>query len=80
MTTKTQYTKAIDVVRNYIREQIIANAKKEWDSNEDLRAEHEQDNETYEDYLRIAIENAMEDECPGGVNVDEDIFCTFTDD
>ena len=75
MTTKTEYKKACKTIRHYIREQLTAQANEEWKDSKATRDEYEQEGETFKDYLIVYIEGALEDECPAGFNVDEDIYC-----
>ena len=78
--TKEAYDAAVGVVRDYIRQEITKTAVAIWNDPDDYtREEFEGDGETFEDFLKVHTENAMEDECPGGVSIESDVFGTFID-
>ena len=82
---KEKFNEAIKVVREYIRQRIIELATEEWNNNSNIREDYLNEWNLYEDirihhsspfeyFVSSAILSAMEDECPGGICLDDEIF------
>lgn len=68
--SKMSYYEALEVIREHIRQKIDENAKRSWDRYDYIREEYD----SFGEYLVEAREMAQENECPGGVNLEVEIF------
>jgi hypothetical protein len=69
--TKKQLKDAAKVIGEYIKQEIVSEAKKDWKNYPDIRAEFEDMGQTFDDYVIERMTDAVEDECPGGVCLEE---------
>jgi hypothetical protein len=68
--TKSEYRAATSLIRAYITQEIDEVAVDLWKHDADLRDEYG----TFREYLKVFRLDALEDEYPGGVDVEGDIF------
>lgn len=73
--TKQEFETAASTVRKYIYQQIVVEAKRQWDEYEEIREEYD----SFDHFVKEFFSDSLEDECPGGINLEVLIYGLMRD-